>query len=141
MTEKRQHAIWPIGKELSIEEFKAMSLSDMLEKRPLICVGGIETGIVMLPSMPRIICVDGTTLSVQASRHHYCSPRDNAGPYIKVEVGFPSEEVPLAWKEHEDGEGSEIYAYIPLTLVSMYIGAHGGIDKDATFKDYTFDLH
>ena len=33
-----------------------------------------------------------------------------------------------------------VYCYIPLTMVMLYIGAHGGIDRDATFKDYKFEL-
>lgn len=37
----------------------------------------------------QITCQDGTTLSVQVSETHYCSPRDNFGPYYQVEVGFP----------------------------------------------------
>ena len=40
--------------------------------------------------IPEIVCKDGTTLSVQASEFHYCTPRDNKGPYTHVEIGFPS---------------------------------------------------
>jgi hypothetical protein len=31
---------------------------------------------------------NGVELSVQASENHYCSPRDNDGPWISVEVGI-----------------------------------------------------
>ena len=37
-----------------------------------------------------IKCADGFTMSVQASRGNYCSPRNDSGPYDSVEVGFPS---------------------------------------------------
>lgn len=37
----------------------------------------------------RIVCKDGTSLSVQANEYVYCAPRDNYGPYYEVEVGFP----------------------------------------------------
>ena len=99
--------------------------------------------IRMVPRMPRLILADGASLSVQASEHSYSSPRDNKGPYTKVEVGFPSETPPEAWKEFAeewDKPTNTIYSYIPLTMVMLYIGAHGGIDRDATFKDYKFQL-
>ena len=31
---------------------------------------------------------NGVELSVQASEYHYCSPRDNDGPWTSVEVGI-----------------------------------------------------
>jgi hypothetical protein len=40
--------------------------------------------------VPKIECVDGFSISVQASSTHYCSPRDNEGPWDTVECGFPS---------------------------------------------------
>lgn len=41
-------------------------------------------------TVPAIECADGFTMSVQASRSHYCTPRNDVGPYTAVEVGFPS---------------------------------------------------
>jgi hypothetical protein len=38
----------------------------------------------------RIYCKDGYNLSVQASATHYCSPREDFGPWYEVEVGYPS---------------------------------------------------
>ena len=35
-------------------------------------------------------CADGFSMSVQAGKGSYCSPRDDSGPYDSVEVGFPS---------------------------------------------------
>jgi hypothetical protein len=36
-----------------------------------------------------ITCTDGFSMSVQASKFHYCSPRmDHAEAYTSVEVGF-----------------------------------------------------
>ena len=54
--------------------------------------------------MPRVICKDGATLSVQAGEYLYCTPRNNSGPWGKVEVGFPSETPPGSWEEYYDGE-------------------------------------
>ncbi len=37
-----------------------------------------------------VVCADGFSMSVQASETTYCNPRDNMGPYIEAEIGFPS---------------------------------------------------
>ena len=80
-----------------------------------------------------IECVDGTTLSVQAGRMLYSTPRNNLGPYSAVEVGFPSAEPPETWRDYYDGYWDEdethtgsIFAYIPVELVREYIESHGG---------------
>ena len=40
----------------------------------------------------RIECADGFSMSVQASVHNYCEPRnDNAVSYTEVEVGFAND--------------------------------------------------
>lgn len=142
----QQKLIWH-EEPLSVYEWSKLDLGTMLHRRPIIELiddYGQPMGIRMVPQMPRLILVDGVSLSVQASEHSYSSPRDNKGPYIKVEVGFPSETPPEAWKEFAEYWGSDptntIYSYIPLTMVMLYIGAHGGIDRDATFKDYKFQL-
>lgn len=71
---------------------------------------------------PPVRCADGTTMSVQASRSHYCSPRENSGPYTEVEV-WNCGEVP-AWAEYGDGE--DPYAYLPIELVVEEIDRRGG---------------
>jgi hypothetical protein len=43
---------------------------------------------------PRVTFADGTSVSIQASSFHYCSPRTNEGPWDEVEIGFPSRELP-----------------------------------------------
>jgi len=46
---------------------------------------------------PTIYCMDGLVISIQASSHHCCEPREDSKPgvvYTKVEVGFPSYEIP-----------------------------------------------
>lgn len=46
------------------------------------------SGYLLKVQAPRVECKDGTTLSVQASESHYCSPRENnPGFYRKVEFG------------------------------------------------------
>ncbi len=79
------------------------------------------------PHFPRIVCKDGSSISVQASEFTYCTPRENKGPYTEVEVGYPQGEVPASWKPYNNEEDS-IYAYLPIELVEEFITLHGGID-------------
>ena len=81
---------------------------------------------------PKIVCVDGTTLSVQASSTHYCSPRDDEGPYYEVEVGYPSirPEPWDQWREYcedSDNPTDTVYGWVPIELVHALIALHGGI--------------
>lgn len=48
---------------------------------------------------PRIICEDGESVSIQASKFTYCSPRDDFAPWYAVEAGFPSCTPPDSWQE------------------------------------------
>jgi hypothetical protein len=74
-----------------------------------------------------IICQDGTELSVQASRYHYCTPRTDSGPYTHLEVGFPSVDPPETWATYADGEyPADVYGYVPVALIQTFISAHGG---------------
>lgn len=69
---------------------------------------------------------DGSTLSVQASRSHYCTPRNDSGPWIAVEVCGP---------EYIDGwavDGSSLdgrwcYGHVTVEDVDAYIRARGGL--------------
>jgi len=94
---------------------------------------------------PRIVCNDGTTLSVQGSKTHYCSPRvDQIINYYEVEVGYPAVAPPESWHEYADGyafhDGDDfdftgcVYGWVPVPLVEEYIELHGGIDVDKTFR-------
>lgn len=78
--------------------------------------------------IPHVVCMDGFTMSVQAGRGVYCSPRDDAGPWLSVEVGFPSKIEPLLWDYAEEpGRWTEtVYGYVPIELVGAVIECHGG---------------
>jgi len=79
------------------------------------------------PVRKALICNDGTSLSVQASDFHYCSPRINNSPfYSTVEVWQVTSEVPESWLEYGDPEENP-FAYIPVNLVEEFIDSHGGI--------------
>lgn len=71
----------------------------------------------------KLVCADGTTLSVQASETHYCTPRTNVGPYTEVEVWCCT--APPA--DFFDSDEDEPSAYVPIEKVVAFIDAHGGI--------------
>ena len=74
-----------------------------------------------------IFCADGTKVSVQASHTHYCTPRNDTGPYTRLEVGYPSADPPEAWAKYADGEyPSDVYGYVPVAMIREFIEAHGG---------------
>lgn len=78
---------------------------------------------------PRVECVDGFSMSVQASQYHYCTPRQDTGPYLEMEIGFPSSEEPLIMPYAEDNERptKTVYGYVPTELIDEVITKHGGI--------------
>lgn len=90
-----------------------------------------------LPNAKPVYCNDGVlSMSVQASRLHYSTPRTDEGPYTHVEVGFPSVKPPQSWAEYCDGDFETkpcdtVYAYVPLELVAEFIELHGGLKTSA----------
>lgn len=71
---------------------------------------------------PILKCMDGTTMSVQASKNHYCKPRNDVGPYTHVEIWRVScvvTEFPY--------DPEEPSAYVPIEDVVQLINNHGGI--------------
>lgn len=82
-------------------------------------------------------CVNGLSLSVQASRKHHCFPRNNEGPYIEFEVGFPSQKPPESWLalctgDFENKAISSIYVNVPIAQVAAFIDLYGGIKAEET---------
>ncbi len=93
-----------------------------------------------------IVCDDGFTMSIQASAHHYCEPRQNffevekeSGSnqfetvidyniYTHFEIGFPSEEEPLLIEYAEDISNltGTVYGHVPKQLIEQVIEKHGG---------------
>ena len=71
-----------------------------------------------------IICGDGTVLSVQASEYSYCHPRNNTGPWTRVEVMFCSKNIkPIHFEVIE--EDANIGGFIPIEDVAREILARG----------------
>jgi hypothetical protein len=82
-----------------------------------------------LAPIDAIKCADGTTLSVQASSCHHCTPRDDDGPYTAVEVGFPSMTIEsfLSYIENADLDPIDsVYGWVPIYVVAQAILDHGG---------------
>ena len=77
----------------------------------------------------RVRCADGFNMSVQAGPHSYSDPKDDIGPYVSVEVGFPSEEEGLLmlYAENPDEPTETVYAYTPCRVVLNVLAKHGGI--------------
>ena len=86
---------------------------------------------MMKPFCVQLKCHDGATVSVQASEFHYCTPRNDDGPYTHVEAGFPSVTPPASWAEYGDSLEptltADVYGYLPVALIHEFIDAHGGL--------------
>lgn len=99
--------------------------------------GEIETfgdggpGFEFKRSVPWVTCANGGRVSVQASAHTYCRPRNNEGPYTHVELGFPTglEGKQLIIEYAEDPENWEetVYGYVPIEKVAVLILMNGGV--------------
>ena len=78
---------------------------------------------------PPVRCRDGFRVSVQASHFHYCSPRDDVGPYTAVELGFPSRRdfALMRYAETREKPRDTVYGYVPLRTVAKVLARHGGL--------------
>jgi hypothetical protein len=104
------------------------------------CDIGIDSEFDYQHLRPKVVCKDGTTLSVQASRTHYCQPRMGGfGPYREVEV-WPEVAPPQSWGKYYDGEYEKgvtgVFGYVPVELVQDFIDGHSGIDVKKTFGNW-----
>ena len=95
--------------------------------------------------LPKIICSDGFTMSVQVGAHLYSEPKKVAKRYSAVEIGFPSEHEPLIekyaetfYKEDEmdvTDYTDTVYPYVPVKIVDKVLKKHGGIDLTETLRE------
>ena len=94
------------------------------------CATRLSEGIEFEGVRPWVICEDGFTVSIQASRYHYCTPQVNgAEMYETVELGFPNMEDSLIMDYAEEPERptDTVYGYVPVHIVCSLIEKHGGI--------------
>lgn len=74
----------------------------------------------------------GLQLSIQASVHTYCTPKNDDGPWTHVEVMVKNDSPPhdnqpiYEWREYYEPSGG-IYGYLPVELVNKLIEEHGGV--------------
>ena len=93
--------------------------------------------------LPKIVCSDGFTMSVQVGHSLYSTPKKVAKRYSAVEIGFPSEDEPLIEKYAEsyydpdvDFKYTEtVYPYVPVRVVDKVLKKHGGIDLAETLSE------
>ena len=93
--------------------------------------------------LPRIVCNDGFSLSVQVGYSLYSKPKKVAKRYSEVEIGYPSEHESLIekWAEFSPFEEDEkpdytgtVYPYVPVKIVDKVLKKHGGIDMTETMS-------
>lgn len=77
----------------------------------------------------RMTLKNGQSLSVQAGKYNYCSPRRSGEDhYYEVEVGFPSEAIEsiMIYAEQPEYPTGTVYGYVPVELINEYILKSGG---------------
>lgn len=91
-------------------------------------------GIAYQEIRPRVTCKDGYEISIQASRLHYCNPRENfLEEYESVELGYPNryDELIDEYAEDFDDDGkactNTVFGFVPIEIVEKLIEKHGGI--------------
>ena len=93
-------------------------------------------------TLPKIICADGFSMSVQVGAFLYSTPKKAAKRYSAVEIGFPSKHEILI-ESYAEGHGFEndldytetVYPYVPVRIVDQVLKKHGGIDLAKTLKE------
>ena len=76
-----------------------------------------------------IICKDGFEVSVQASKHHYCYPRETKKYHDYFELLCDISNDKDLLKPYYDGT---ICAYVPKAIVEILILRHGSINWNLT---------
>lgn len=109
-----------------------VELMRRLTTRPARC----DADWLYLPQLPRVHCADGFNVSIQASSTHYCSPREDRGPWYMVELGYPSAPMPtlVQWAKVLGGDDATaetmtdgVWGYVPVAAVVAVLAAHGGL--------------
>jgi hypothetical protein len=70
-----------------------------------------------------VVCADGTSVSIQASKDHYSTPRADVGPYTEVEV-WCVEGATVTEFDYSDEDPS---CYVAVSEVVQFLDNHGGI--------------
>jgi len=87
--------------------------------------------------LPRVVCKDGFSVSIQGGYGLYSEPRQNVAglQYTQLELGFPSEADGLIqeygefYKENHHPTDA-VYPYVPVDVIVRLIERHGGLDEE-----------
>lgn len=85
------------------------------------------------PVAPPMYFKRGGHMSVQASEGHYCSPKNNTGPYATVEVLVvsPNFKVPKSFgkpmRNPDRKDKMRVFTWVPVSAVNAEIKRRGGI--------------
>ena len=133
---------------MKINEFikKNLKVTNLAKNKDLLrCVKPIHLkneNMMTSTRLPKIVCVDGFSMSVQVGFSLYSTPKKVAKRYSAVEIGFPSEHEPLieefAETFHQEDEGDYtdiVYPYVPVKIVDKVLKKHGGIDMTETLSE------
>ena len=77
-------------------------------------------------------------MSVQASKTNYNAPRNDTGPYVSAEVGFPSlfDIYLQEYAEDPSDPTGTVYGWVPAYVIRMCIDGHGGM-VSGTLPEFT----
>lgn len=88
--------------------------------------------------MPRIICKDGFSISLQVNHSNYCDSENGyqrfGYEWKTIEFGFPSEEEELLEEFADNEEVCISVGRITIELAEEVLAKHGGIDLDKTLS-------
>lgn len=76
-----------------------------------------------------VICYDGFSMSVQASKYHYSNPKNDQGPWFSAEIGGVSKIEPLLMEFAENAANplTTVYGWVPTEVVWEVVEKHGGL--------------
>ena len=73
---------------------------------------------------------NGLEISIQASHMHECTPKDDAGPWSSVEVGYPNKVIEelIPYAEDPKTPTKTTYNNVPAYLIKKIIDESGGLE-------------
>ena len=92
------------------------------------------------PNTRSLKLADGNTLSVQASKNHYCNPRntfDDYSVYDSFEVGFPSKHYDSLeqYKDGPDVQTNSVFGWVPKEIIEKIVNDAGGVVGFHSWED------
>jgi hypothetical protein len=81
-------------------------------------------------AIDQVTCADGFQVSCQASKFHYCIPREDNADWTHIELGYPSAKPTIKIRTFAEDKSDllgTVYGYVPVKLVDEMLVKHGGI--------------